>query len=325
MPIDKGMTAITIVTGFLGSGKTTLLRRLLDEGAGGRRVALIVNEFGELGFDGQVLAGAQGRQIIELAGGCVCCTMGSNFLLAVEDLIETSAPDLIVVETSGLAEPWSLIRQLRSADFALNAVLTLIDAAQLDRALELVPVARWQIRAADFLIVNKCDLVSEQQLLELEATLHSINERAILVPTVRGEVDATLLFAPRLSQSEAEDLLDNHDHQHDDHGVLERFVWRSALPLERERIEMLLTALPSTIYRAKGIVHCSDAPWPTLVNVVAGRVEYETVRLHEQPALLNALVFIGPQITALAGPIGESLERCVDEERATAWLARRQS
>jgi G3E family GTPase len=316
------MAAITIVTGFLGSGKTTLLRRLLDEGEGGRRIALIVNEFGELGFDGPVIEGVNVARMIELSGGCVCCTVGSDFLLAVDELIATSAPDLIVVETSGLAEPWSLIRQIRSADLALNAVLTVVDASQLEMALDLVPVARWQIRAADFLILNKCDLVLPPQRFQLEAMLHSINERALILPSVRGAVDAELLFAPRLGLIEAEDLLGNPDHHADDHGALESFVWQGTLPLERAQLDAALATLPTTIYRAKGIVHCSDAPWPMLVNLVAGRVDFETVRLRREPAMLNALVFIGPEIAVHAAALGARLDACVDPERAVRWLER---
>src|SRR5215207_10287598 len=97
-------TSASIITGFLGSGKTTLLRGLLVRGLGQRRVALIVNEIGQIGFDGRVLADTGATQIIELTSGCICCALGSDFLLAVEELIAIASPDLILIETSGLAE-----------------------------------------------------------------------------------------------------------------------------------------------------------------------------------------------------------------------------
>src|SRR5262249_48415457 len=97
--------AVAIITGFLGSGNTPLVRHLVEHGLGGRQVALIVKEFGEVGFDGRAVEGLNVERMVELTGGCICCSLGSDFLLAVEEIVELIAPELILIETTGLAEP----------------------------------------------------------------------------------------------------------------------------------------------------------------------------------------------------------------------------
>ncbi|MFP4439288.1 MAG: CobW family GTP-binding protein [Chloroflexaceae bacterium] len=317
------MTApISIVTGFLGSGKTTLLRHLLEQGIAGQRIALIVNEIGEVGFDGQVVAGLNVAQMIELTSGCICCSIGTDFLLAVEEILTLAAPDLIIVETTGLAEPSGLIRQARAGDLPLDAIVTLVDVANIAQQLEQSPVAAWQLRAADFLVLNKCDLVSAAELAQVHALLQEHNGRATRCETSHGRIDPRLLFAGPALPRPAEADPPPHDHLHTEQiGTL---LWQTDAPLERTRIEAVMRELPPQIYRAKGYVHCTDAPWPALVNVVSGRVDYETTRFKQAPAYLNQLVFIGSAIGELQPALFARLAACVDTaERAADWQARR--
>jgi len=317
------MTApISIVTGFLGSGKTTLLRHLLEQGIAGQRIALIVNEIGEVGFDGHAVAGLNVAQMIELTSGCICCSIGTDFLLAVEEILTLAAPDLIIVETTGLAEPSGLIRQARAGDLPLDAIVTLVDVANIAQQLEQSPVAAWQLRAADFLVLNKCDLVSAAELAQVHALLQEHNGRATRCETSHGQIDPRRLFAgPVLPRPDATDP-PPHDHLHTEQiGTL---LWQTDAPLERTRIEAVMRELPPQIYRAKGYVHCTDAPWPALVNVVSGRVDYETTRFKQTPAYLNQLVFIGSAIAELQPALFARLAACVDTaERAADWQARR--
>lgn len=319
--------SISIVTGFLGSGKTTLLRYVLERGLDGRRVALVVNEIGDIGFDGRVVEGLNIGRMIELTSGCICCAIGTDFLLAVEEIIETVAPDLIIVETTGVAEPWNLIRQVRASGLPLDAVVTLVDAANIEHELDLAQVARWQIRAADFLVLNKCDLVTEEALARVRALLREQNSRAALLETVRGTVDAQVLFGGSSSAGAAQGQRgagggDSEDHLHEDQ--ISTLLWQSDAPLDRQRIEEALRTLPATIYRAKGYIHCTDAPWPVLVNHVCGRTDYETTRLKTAPTALNQLVFIGAELAALQDALFAALNACADTpERAVNWQDRR--
>ena len=307
---------LTIVTGFLGSGKTTLLRALLEGGAGGRRLALLVNEFGQVGLDGAALARAGGAPIIELAGGCVCCEAGADFLVAIEALLDT-APDQIVVEASGLAEPGGIIRRALAAGLKLDAVVAVADAANLDVALATLPVATWQLRSADLIVLSKCDLVGPADRAAVESRLRELNPRAAIIPAAHGVVPPALLFGPRMADAALAVAPEHHANG------FAALTWRSDVPLRRAALEEVLRALPRTIYRAKGLVHCSDAPWPDELHLVAGRHTLTAVRLRVPVAPLNTLVFLGPQLDAHAEALHATLDACADTaERVVVWRER---
>lgn len=308
---------LTIVTGFLGSGKTTLLRALLDSGAGGRRLAVIVNEFGQVGIDGAALARAGGAPLVELAGGCVCCEAGSDFLLAVEELIDRG-PDQIVIETSGLAEPGGIIRRARGAGLPLDAVVAVADALNLEAALAASPVAEWQLRAADIVVLSKVDAAPAAARAAAEARLRALSPRAAIVPAAHGRVAPDLLFGPRLAPAEPPPA---PGHLPGD--GFSSLAWSGDAPLRRAALEAALAALPASVYRAKGLVHCTDAPWPDELQLVAGRHTLTAVRLREPARPLNRLVLLGPGLDAQGPVIGAALDACADTpERAEAWWGR---
>jgi len=310
---------VSIITGFLGSGKTTLLRALLQrgpDGMGGKRVALIVNEIGDIAFDGRQVEGLGYSEMIELTGGCICCALGSEFLLAVEELIEFAAPDLILIETTGLAEPVSMVRQIRAADLPLDSVITVADAANLAGALELATVAQWQLRAADFVLLSKVDLVSAAQLDAASALVRRHNRRAAIFPTSSGNLDWRLVFGLNAPGGQLE-LQPPEGHLEAD-GFVAR-VWRGDRPLDRVRFERALGAMPAALYRLKGHVYCGDAPWPTLVNMVCGRVEFTTTRFRTPPASLNELVLIGPLGAGADALLARLDEGMLDAPDAAAW------
>ncbi|GAB4431266.1 MAG: GTP-binding protein [Chloroflexi bacterium OHK40] len=306
---------ITIVTGFLGSGKTTLLRALLERGAGGRRPGLIVNEFGQIGLDGPALERAGGAPVVELSGGCVCCEAGSDFLVAVEELLDYE-PDQIVIETSGLAEPGGIIRRVRAAGLPLDAVIAVADAANLDAALAASPVAEWQLRAADLVVLSKADLVDPAAAI---ARVRAITPRAAILPAAHGAVPPELLFGPRVRPGDPAPMPG-----HTAHDGFESLAWTGEAPLRRATFESALATLPRNVYRAKGLVHCSDAPWADEVQVVCGRVALSAVRLKALTTPLNQLVLLGPGLDEVAPTILAALDACADTpERVEAWRGRR--
>src|SRR5213082_4169395 len=187
-------TPITLITGPLGSGKTTLLRHILATTLVGK-MAIVVNEFGEIAIDTKVIEGKNVR-IAELGGGCVCCSLLGEFEAAVNEIIEKIAPQQIVVETTGLAEPEALMFNIQEAlpQCRLDGVVSVVDADMLIRFPELGHTTRLQIEGADILLLNKIDLVQSAQIEPLETKLRELNPTAAIVRTERCQIDPELLF-----------------------------------------------------------------------------------------------------------------------------------
>jgi G3E family GTPase len=331
---------VDIVGGFLGSGKTTLLRRLLEQGTGARgtggvpltsaagaareRVAVVVNELGEIGIDGLVVGGlGYGERMVELSSGCICCQLDTlHFEIALDELCDEVKPDRIVIETSGVADPGTLARRLADLGRPLGSVITVVDTVNLDRVLA-EPIGRDQIAAADFLVLSKLDLPETLGGAGAEARLRVLNSRAPVIAGPVGPDAIGLLFGSGLPAP----ATDRHPRSGlpapatDRHTVrptgpaaldLESISWSTDRPLERRATLDLLATLPAAVYRAKGIVRYAGASVPALVNVTAGRLQSQW-----EPGLADAagpggaLVFIGRDLPAWQGDLLAALEACV--------------
>jgi cobalamin biosynthesis protein CobW len=303
----RAKTPVTIVTGFLGAGKTTLIRHVLAH-AGGRRLALIINEFGDVGVDGKILescgsAVCPGESIIELANGCICCTVADDFAPAVTTLLQrTPGPDHIVIETSGLALPKPLVKafdwpELR-ARLTVDGVVAVVDAAAVaegrfaddpervavqraaDPALDhdnpLEELYEDQLLAADLVVLNKADLVEPEALAALRAQIAGTVPREVKIAATReGAMDVNVLLGVRAA---AEDDLASRPSHHDaegehDHDDFETFV--VALPPARDPDALVArlsdTARAHDILRIKGFVEIVDKPMRMLVQGVGRR------------------------------------------------------
>jgi G3E family GTPase len=163
--------AACVVTGFLGSGKTTLLKGLLERDPRRDRIAVIVNEIGEIGIDGRVLTGFEFvENVVEMASGCICCSIDEyRFDLAVDELVRRLDPTLLVLETSGVADPAPTLERLRRCGLGIDAVVTVVDAVAWRTAWRVSSVARRQVAAADFLVIAKTDLVTARGLGRVRA------------------------------------------------------------------------------------------------------------------------------------------------------------
>ncbi len=303
--------AADIVTGFLGSGKTTLLSRALSGPLAGKGVVLIVNEIGEVGIDGRVVTGLDYvEQVVELTNGCICCSIGEyRFDLAVAALIEAADPNLIVIESTGLADPEPMLERIRQAGLGLDAVITVVDAAHVGRAFRLSGVARRQIRAADFLVVNKCDLVRPSSLARTERRLRRLNGRARLFSCTHGRAPAGLLFATGVARRRRRDAAGGGSSEHLSRDGFDVFSYRSDAAVDRERFERFLTQLPDSVFRAKGLVRLPDNPWSCLFNFTCGRYELKWVKLSGSARGVEA-VFIGPEVHRVRARIEADLARC---------------
>ncbi len=303
--------AADIVTGFLGSGKTTLLRHALGGALAGERVVVIVNEIGEIGIDGRVVTGLDYvERVIELSSGCICCSIGEyRFDLAVSQLIEAADPTLMVIESTGLADPRPMLERVRQAGLGVDAVITVADAAHVARAFRLSGVARRQVATADFLVINKTDLVPESSLPRVERRLRRVNGRARVFSCSHGRVPAELLFATGVARSRNGAPASGGAADHLDRDGFEVFCYRSDAAVDRERFERFLEGLPNAVFRAKGLIRLPANPWLCLFNFTCGRYELKWVKLNEGARGVEA-VFIGRGLGRLRSRIEADLARC---------------
>ena len=247
---------VTVLTGYLGAGKTTLLNRILSE-PHGKKYAVIVNEFGEIGIDNDLVVGAD-EEVFEMNNGCICCTVRGDLVRILDGLMRRKGKfDAIIVETTGLADPAPVaqtffIDENVGRRTKLDAVVTVADAKWLNERLKDAPEAKNQIAFADVILINKTDLVSPEELDDVEARIRGINPYAKLHRTQRSQIpldavlgrnafdlDRILDLEPAFLEGDDHDHDHRHhhdhghghDHGHDhhhDHGHKSRaFAWRA--------------------------------------------------------------------------------------------------
>ena len=217
---------VTVLTGYLGAGKTTLLNRILSE-PHGKKYAVIVNEFGEIGIDNELVVGAD-EEVFEMNNGCICCTVRGDLIRIVEGLMKRKGKfDAIIVETTGLADPAPVAQTFFvdedvRASARLDAVVTVADAKWLAARLRDAPEAKNQIAFADVIILNQTDLVTPAELREVEARIRAINPYARLIPAQKCDVaiadvlERRAFDLDRILDIEPDFLIvDEHDHDHD--------------------------------------------------------------------------------------------------------------
>jgi G3E family GTPase len=288
-------TRITLITGPLGSGKTTLLRHILA--AKPAKIAIVMNEFGEIAIDTKIIQG-KNVQIAELGGGCVCCSLLGEFEAAVDEIIDKVDPEIIVVETTGLAEPDALAFNIQEAvpRVRLDGIVCVVDADMLVRFPQIGHTERMQIESADILLLNKIDIISEDDLEKCERKLRDLNPDAVMVRTERCRVDPDLLFGIAREKKIA---LPEHKHQPE----FESFTFTTEKKLDRECFVHFADHLPAMVYRAKGFVRFHDGA--QLFNFVAGRWDLEPFESDE-----TQLVFIGRVVAAKQSEIMNKLKQC---------------
>lgn len=298
----KDRIPVTVVTGFLGAGKTTLIRRLLED-AKGTRFGLIVNEFGDMGFDGEMLSGCLDPScdggVVELTNGCLCCTVADDFVPALEALLGREAPpDRIIIETSGLALPQPLIAAFAwptvKPRVTVDAVVTVVDAPAVlagrfaddpeaveeerraDDALDhhgpLEELFDDQLRAADLVILSKLDGLGEADRAAVEARVAEDIRPGVAV-VAGGNAGVFGLAAAAENDPAARDGHHSHDvdHEHDDfesHVVPARFANRAAAEAALKGL-----AAADDVLRIKGSVSLGDRPAPLFVQAVGPRIE----------------------------------------------------
>lgn len=334
MSIDKRI-AVTILTGFLGVGKTTLLNRILSE-QHGQRIAVIENEFGETGIDGDLLIKTAAtsdllirgeEQIIEMNNGCICCTVRGDLVRILSDLAQRSLAgtvkfDRVIIETTGLADPAPVAQtffveaEIRQS-YKLDAIITVVDAVHGMQQLDAHHEALEQVGFADRILMSKTDLVAPAVSAALNARLRQINPRAPIKNVHFGQTDLSdILDIAGFDLGEIlniePDFLEDVSHEHDDD--ISSFVFRNERAFDLEKLELFMSGLldiyGAQLLRYKGILHIAGDAHRSVfqgVHMLMGGEQGSAWQPGEQPA--SVLVFIGKDLPKQA--IITGLELCL--------------
>ena len=329
MTANAGQTAVpvTVLTGFLGSGKTTLLQRILSE-AHGQRIAVVENEFGEIGIDHELLERIGGaEEIIEIANGCICCSVRGDLLRVLGSLRDGHERgrlrfDRVVVETTGLADPGPVLRTLAKQGplggwYRLDGVVTVVDAKHGGRTLDDFPEAQAQVGFADRLLLSKMDLVKPEEAAALAARLAAINAQAPIRAAHFGVTPIAELFD---ASSDTEGLRRVATARaHGDR--IGSFVFRATRPFDLERLDLFLASAVdlygADMLRYKGVLVAAGRDERVIFQGVQSLIEVTWgPRWQESEPRTSRLVFIGRDLPRAL--LERGLEACLVPAPGTA-------
>ncbi len=266
-------TPIDVVGGFLGAGKTTLLRNMLSAPSLPEKIALMINEIGDVVVDAQVLK-KSGGNVVELPNGCICCSVSGDFVQGLLDLKKDYSPDRIFIEPTGIAEPGRLLSALYrpplEPEFRIDPTVIVIDASSFLRCYkELEYLYVMQIKTADIILLNKADLATKSVTDKTEKAVRALNSRAVILRTEQSRVDLFNLFEgikPAAPSSIAAGTKLKQP-------VFESFSFKSNSTFSQAKIEKFLDRQTANIFRVKGFIRVEEGM--KLLNYTAGQTEWE--------------------------------------------------
>ena len=325
---------VTVLTGFLGAGKTTLLNPLLSQNHG-YKCAIIINEFGAISIDNQLIIGVD-EEILELNNGCLCCRVRGDLIKSLEGLIQKQKRfDYVLIETTGLADPSPLVQTFKASDLAdkmrLDGIITVVDARHLEKELADGPEPTAQLAFADVVLLNKTDLVSPDELERVEARIRKINSLATLHHTLNSQIEPAKIFNLKARDlagnfSLPESATHEHSHGHADHDhkctpdcnhdhthsedhehhhhhdeSVTSFYLSDDRPLDLKKVEAwlseLIRELGSNIYRSKGILQIQGQAKRVVFQGVQTMFDAKPDRLWNiGEKKISQLVFIGKDL-----------------------------
>ncbi|WP_286391167.1 CobW family GTP-binding protein [Pseudanabaena mucicola] len=325
LDIPKRGMPVTIVTGFLGSGKTTLLNQILKNRQD-LKVAVLVNEFGDINIDGQLLIDIEDG-MVELSNGCICCTINDGLVDAVYNVLERSERiDYMVIETTGVADPLPIALTFLGTELKhltqLDSILTVIDAETFTPEHFQSEAAMSQVEYGDIVLLNKTDLVPEEQVEELEEYLRKKKSKARILRSQYGEVPLPLILDVELAptsvyqQVENEDEIHEHEHHehhhhHSDHLANDGFIsisFQSDRRFDLDKFTHFLDkVMPNDVFRAKGVLSFASQDMRFIFQLSGKR--YELSYDHRQKPTGNQLVLIGRNLDGIL--LQQQLQECL--------------
>lgn len=268
---------VILIAGFLGAGKTTLLCHILKWPGDLSKTALLVNEFGRVGIDGDLLEGFQ-TPMVELTNGCICCSIQGDMLKAIKEILDGFHPERLLIEATGVADPFDILRFLSTSTVSPRLsppkVVTVLDADLWEGREYFGPLFFNQIKAADLLLFNKVDLLPEAQIPKYLRDIREINADCSIIPTYHCRVDPAVLWTPVIEHLQEPAIHLPHFHEHGSANELGyvAFAFEEQGPFMDECFRRFIEGLPLKLYRVKGFALLNDKRF--FLNHVGGKSEW---------------------------------------------------
>lgn len=303
---------ILLVAGFLGAGKTTVVNHLLAH-AQGRRIAAVVNDFGAINIDAELIAGASDG-VVSLSNGCICCTLEGDLLRTLATLLRRDPrPEFIVIETSGIADPADIVRNLMDPviwkEAPLETVLCVVDATQPVTALD-DALLRSQLRAADIVALSKIDLADAAACAAIRDAVRAVRPAAVVVDAVHGEVPAALLLPADLDHVP---VLREITPRRPAADRFETLSWTSERRVLLPRLQQAIGRLAPKLARAKGLFETVEQPGrPMVFQLAGGRATLTAGGAPAAGVPRTRIVFIAEMGALSRGEIDAIMDGCVE-------------
>jgi G3E family GTPase len=312
---------VTIIAGFLGSGKTTLLNHILAN-QHGLKIGVIVNEIGDIGIDGELIITAN-DDMVELSNGCICCSINNDLVDAVFRVLHRDQKiDHLVLESSGLADPLPVVLTFLRSEFRdlvrVDSIITIADAGSFSLDFFVSKAAHNQLRYADIILLNKCDLADADRLHSVEDKIRAIRKGARIVRTTRCRIPLPLILSVGLFQSDRyftdpaapepdHGLAHAHHHSHLTNDGFDSVSFESERPFAADKFQRFLERLSDNVFRAKGVLWINESPNRYIFHLVGQRFTLDESRCARP--MKNRLVLIGRNLNYQQ--LHEQLEGCL--------------
>ena len=295
-----------IITGFLGVGKTTMLTNTVKKHFSDKKVAIVVNEFGDIGIDGDILSNVY-SEVLEISEGCICCQLAEEFESGVIEIMNKYNPEIIFVETSGASEPFPIFLSMQNLGIAVEGVICVVDSKNINSYKE-NSTAKYQIGGSNIIVLNKTDLVTENELEIVKKDVMQIKEEY----NIKNNLTGKTIFNTYVMNNAEQGIVNKDvfegvyrideiiglakDYEHTGHTAKDSITQKVAYlkeGIEFMDVDEVLKTLPKSIYRVKGVVRTKDVANPIVINYSFGDVSYEELEDYKEQSIL---IFIGESI-----------------------------